>query len=375
MTAPLSRSAGPLPVPRPSGPATAVRSGGLDAVRVVAILAVVLGHVWTNDVVDRLVYPWHVAVFFFLTGYLWSPGRSIRTEVVRRWRSVAIPYLTWLAILWVGLLITRCLEREVRLAELLKPLYGGAFATRPFSAYWFLSVLFFVAVLARCVERLPVRVRVGVVVLGLAAGYAAGSLLAKTPLAIGSALPCLSILVLGRLLALVRARIRHGVPLGLIAGGLGAALVWSGAVTPLNVKHGEFGTPVGSLLVAALYCVALVLVCEALFRSLPSIWSSAVTLLASAGLTVVLTHAVILDVLDVGEEGSIPAFVAAAVIPWSLGIIFLYTPVSEALNGTPRRHLRRELESPSTNAETAIPQRESSAVTTSSKEPVGPTSA
>ncbi|MFL6065424.1 MAG: hypothetical protein ACJ72G_12205 [Friedmanniella sp.] len=48
--------------------AVAVRSGGIDALRVLAILAVVLGHVWLSDFVYKLVCPWHVAIFFFLTG-------------------------------------------------------------------------------------------------------------------------------------------------------------------------------------------------------------------------------------------------------------------------------------------------------------------
>jgi acyltransferase len=319
-----------------------VRSGGVDAVRVLAVVAVVLGHVWTNDFVYRLVYPWHVAVFFFLSGYLWSPGRTLRTEVARRWHSLAIPYLVWLAVLLLGVLATHAVHGNLRPRDVVDPLYGGALATRPFSAYWFLTVLFFVAVLARLLERLPIGVRASIVVLGLAAGYAAGPLLAKTPLAIGSALPCLSILVLGRLFALVRQRIPLGLPLGLAAGVLGSVLVWTGVAQPLNIKLGDYGTPIISILVAGLYCIALVLVFEALFRSLPSVWSFVATLLASAGLTVVLTHAVVLDVLDVGPAGSLFAFAAAVVLPWAVGVLLYLTPASAVVNGVPG-HRRRAL--------------------------------
>lgn len=326
----------------PTSESVKVRSGGIDAVRVLAIVAVVLGHVWTNEFVYRAVFPWHVAVFFFLAGYLWSPGRTLSIEVVRRWRSLAIPYMVWLGILLLGVLATHAVNRDLRLRDFIDPVYGGALATRPFSAYWFPTALFFVAVLARLTERLSIGVRATIVVVGLAAGYAVGPLLAKTPLAIGSALPCLSILIIGRLFALVRQRIPLDLPLGLAAGVLASVLVWTGVARPLNIKVGDYGTPVLSILVAGLYCVALVLVAEKAFHLLPSIWSSAATMLASAGLTVVLTHAVVLDVLRVGPDGSLLAFVAAVVLPWAVGVLLYFTPASAVFNGVPG-HRRRVL--------------------------------
>ena len=317
------------------------RSGAIDAVRVLAVVAVVLGHVWVNSVVYRLVFPWHVAVFFFLAGYLWSPGRTLRTEFARRWRSLAIPYLAWLGVLLLGLVVTRAVLGTLRLHDVLGPLYGGALATRPFSAYWFLTVLFFVALLARLVERLPPVARGAVVVLGLTLGYVVGPLLAETPLAIGSALPCLSFLVLGQLFARVRPRISRDLLVGLAAAVLASVLIWTGIARPLNIKSGDYGTPVVSVVVAGLYCVALVLVADRVFRSLAPAWSSAATLLASAGLTVVLTHAAVLQVFDVGPAGSFPVFLAALTLPWAVGLVLHLTPVSPVVNGVPARGRRQ----------------------------------
>lgn len=331
--------AAPVVVP----PQVRTRSGGIDAVRVLAVVAVVLGHVWTNDVVYRLVFPWHVAIFFFLAGYLWSPGRTFRAEFVKRWRSLAIPYLVWLTVLLAGLLVTHAVRGTLRVHDLLGPLYGGALATRPFSAYWFLTVLFFVALLARVVERLPVAVRATVVVVGLALGYVAGPQLAQTPLAVGSALPCLSLLVLGQLFALVRPRISLDLTVGLAAAVLAVVLVWTGAARPLTIKSGDYGTPVVSVLVAVLCCVALVLVADRVFRALPPAWSAAVTLLASAGLTVVLTHAAVLDVFDVGPGGSFPVFLAALALPWAVGLVLNRTPLAPVVNGVPARRRRQQI--------------------------------
>ncbi|MFL6065425.1 MAG: hypothetical protein ACJ72G_12210 [Friedmanniella sp.] len=150
----------------------------------------------------------------------------------------------------------------------------------------------------------------------------------------GSALPCLSFLVVGRLFALVRRQIPLGFPLGLAIGAFASLLVWTGVARPLNIKSGDYGTPVVSLLVAGLFCVALVLVFESLFAALPAAWSRTVTLLASAGLTVVLTHAAVLYVLHVGREGSWLAFLAAVAVPWAVGALLLFTCIGRRQWGT-----------------------------------------
>ena len=42
-------------------------------------------------------FTWHVTVFFFLAGVLWSSGGTVRQEVVKRLRFAgAAPYLAWL---------------------------------------------------------------------------------------------------------------------------------------------------------------------------------------------------------------------------------------------------------------------------------------
>src|SRR5262245_28525061 len=78
--------------------ATSGRSVGVDAVRIVGLVAVVAGHTLGGR---ELFYPWHMPLFFFLSGYLWTSGRSLPAEVQRRTRSLVVPYLFWLGVIGV----------------------------------------------------------------------------------------------------------------------------------------------------------------------------------------------------------------------------------------------------------------------------------
>ena len=73
------------------------RAVGIALVRVLAICAIVVGHVSSTPWFAMSTFTWHVTVFFFLAGVLWSSGGTVRQEVVKRLRFAgAAPYLAWL---------------------------------------------------------------------------------------------------------------------------------------------------------------------------------------------------------------------------------------------------------------------------------------
>ena len=51
----------------------------------------------------------------------------------------------------------------------------------------------------------------------------------------------------------------------------------------------------------------------------------------------VLTHAVVLEVFDVGPGGSFPVFLAALAVPWTVGLLLSLTPLAAVVNGVPGR--------------------------------------
>lgn len=131
------------------------RSGAIDLVRIIAVAAIVAGHAFTREVTADWLYTWHVTVFFVISGYLWKPGRSLRTELSRRWQSLGRPYILWLVLLTIALLAMGFDDGPERI---LGGLYGGGVAGMPYITLWFISTLFFTAVLFRLIERLPLVV-------------------------------------------------------------------------------------------------------------------------------------------------------------------------------------------------------------------------
>ena len=142
--------------------------------------------------------------------------------------------------------------------------YGESAQTPPWWAFWFISVLFFVTLLRRWLEFFPAWVAWAVAAGGLLLAMLPDSLLGRTPLGIGLALPCLFSSCLGP----ARCSATHSIPvtryralepeqaiflLGLLA-------VWLGVEEPLNIKFAGFGQFPLSPVVGAAMAAGLVLV-------------------------------------------------------------------------------------------------------------------
>lgn len=309
----------------------AARSVGVDLVRVVAVVAIVLGHVWGEGTLRTVVHPWHVPVFFLLSGYLWRSGRSLGEEVRRRSRTLLVPYVAWLVILLVVVVAVTLVRGDgLPLGAVRDALLGGAYAGRPFSAFWFVTALFVAAVLYRVLDRGAWWVRWAGALVGLALAYVASDALTAVPLSIGLALPCLVFVAAGHDLARWRRRLpeRATVPVGLVLVALGAVAVATGLSAPVDLKQADLGTPVVSVVVAVLVSVGLVLLAEAAARHVPAPAGAAVVALAAAALLVVLTHALVLWLLSTPPEGRALDAVLALVLPWALGLALLRVPAA-----------------------------------------------
>lgn len=270
------------------------RAVGPDALRLLGLVAIVVGHAVPNAAVREVIYPWHVAVFFFLAGYLWKPDRSLGEETRRRWRSLLVPYLAWVVIIGVPLLVYQDVTgsfADVR-DRMTSVLYGGTYLHNPYLAFWFLCALFVAAVLYRVLNLL----------LGSRGAQVASLLalpltfvddhVATIPWAVGVGAVAVFFVGAGHVVQQHRAWLTRLWPLALTAG---ATLVASGLSRPLDMKSGDWGTPVLSFVVAVALSAGLLGFFEAVFRGGGPAWISRI---ASLGLVVVLTHAVPLYLSD-----------------------------------------------------------------------------
>lgn len=314
-----------------------LRSAGIDAIRVAGIVAVIFGHVYAGPLTHQWIYPWHVPLFFVLTGYLWTPGRSLEREFRTRSRVLAVPYLSWFAIVSCAFLAIASLSGTPSLASLLGPLWGGARGGGPYGTFWFVSVLFFTAILYRLVENLPMAALVGLAGVGLLFSSAAGPTLAGTPLGIGLAVPCLAFILAGRWLRQVVPRVRRPVLVGVLLLVAAAAATAFLPLADVDIKQGGFGTPIAGLLIAVAIVAGMVLIVERI--PLGQAISRASLALAPVGIAVVLAHPLVITAL--GLHGSEPKWVllAAVIIPWTIALLLRRTALSAFLLGLPRASL------------------------------------
>lgn len=166
---------------------------------------------------------------------------------------------------------------------------GGTFVTSPFQAFWFLCALFLAALAYRASERWWRWGRAWLLVPLLALSLV-GPPLAWLPYAAGVAIPAVSFLVMGDLTAQFRGRLSLGAGVGALAAAL--IVTAAGLNPPMDVKQGNFGTPLVGIFVAGLFCVGLLVLSENAFSYVPARWGRRVSSSANLGLVVILVHGV-----------------------------------------------------------------------------------
>lgn len=321
---PADRLGAPPPDPAQTGPS--VRSAAIDMVRIVAVVAVVAGHAYSrHPLTSPLIFSWHVPIFFVLSGYLWTRGRSLRGEIKRRSTTLLVPYLAWLIIVTVAWLVVRH-HRGVALHEQFfhRLVKGGAYIGMPYSAFWFVTALFVAAVAYRMIEKVAPRVAPGLAAavgaLGIVVAGRSPQSLQSVWWGAGLAVPCLLFVAAGAALRTIRPHVRAPAMTGFLLLVLGGLALWSG-VDSLNIKSAWFGDPVTTVLVSLTLCFGMILLAEGLAAH----WtnrSRSISAVATAALPVILAHGMVLVVLaDDPFHAPIGAFLAALVIPWAGALV------------------------------------------------------
>ncbi|BAH53759.1 acyltransferase family protein [Rhodococcus opacus] len=313
---------------------TSLRRLDLDIIRVIGVIAVVAGHAWDSEWIHRLLYPWHVPVFFILAGYLWRDNRALSDEVARRFRTLAVPYSFWIAVLLCLLVVFRKLNGTLDVREVMKTLYGGVAATAPFSAFWFVSALFVGSVFFRLLSELKAGFFTAIVLALLVTSSLAGEQVARLPLSIGSGALCVLFLVVGRFIRRASMLTKpHPLFVSFLAVFLFAVFA-SGLLPSLDLKRGDYGFPVLGIVAAAMAFVVLLGVSGALSSLIgrEGGFQSWITRLASCSLGVVLIHAFPIMVLR-GLAPTWCIFLSSLIVSWLISVAFLRFKVGRAVLG------------------------------------------
>jgi len=152
----------------------------IDTAKGIAIWCIVIGHfgIWN---ITRTVYPFHVPIFFLITGYFTSKKLPLKDFLKNKARTLLIPY-AWTSIAMILLALVRNLilnegnTKWVAWYWLRAAFYGaGGGYTEPFEipsigAIWFLWASFWGSVFLRIILEQKEKVRGVLVVLLFCAG-------------------------------------------------------------------------------------------------------------------------------------------------------------------------------------------------------------
>lgn len=317
------------------------RDAGIDIVRTLGILAIVAGHIWFTDLAYLGLYPWHVPVFFFLTGYLWKP-KGLTVDLRNRAGSLLRPYAFWFAIVYAVYAAWVVVRGQASLGALAAPIYGGFYATRPFTTFWFVFVLFAAATVWRLLERTPSWLRWTLVGGATLAAPVVGPMLARTPLAIGTALLAFVFIAAGQTAREHESKLGPTRPYAaiflLIMSGV---LVFTGLSRPVNLKLGDWGTPVVSVVVACAISWSMVILATLVARLIGERSRAAFTTFALCGFTIVLVHPAVLWVLEPIPVPDLLLWVVAVCVPAVIGWVALRTPLSQWVTGGKKTQVSR----------------------------------
>jgi fucose 4-O-acetylase-like acetyltransferase len=83
------------------------RIGWLDTLRAVAIILVLVGHKTNSTIIEKVIYSFHVPLFFWISGFVFDESRykSIASLLVKKVRGLVVPYFAFALISFLFWLI------------------------------------------------------------------------------------------------------------------------------------------------------------------------------------------------------------------------------------------------------------------------------
>ncbi|HLA84203.1 MAG TPA: acyltransferase [Thermoguttaceae bacterium] len=129
---------------------TKTRIMGLDCVKGVAIVLMVYGHstfVGTlSDVqhhINDYIYTFHMAIFLFISGYLFSPRPAPKVSLKKTFQNLFLPYAIFLTLYLLGLSIANAREFPTtgQIGRLTLFMWIDKIILHPIGPYWFLHTL------------------------------------------------------------------------------------------------------------------------------------------------------------------------------------------------------------------------------------------
>ncbi len=150
------------------------RSLSLDTARGIAIISVILGHLGNADI-NRVVFTYHLPVFFLITGWFVNDRRPLGSFIKRKAQTLLLPYLaaciamilSGIAFGYLGGGTPRALENASNWLRASVTASGMPvefpFQSPAIGALWFLWATFWGSILLRLTLKLHPALRLGII--------------------------------------------------------------------------------------------------------------------------------------------------------------------------------------------------------------------
>jgi fucose 4-O-acetylase-like acetyltransferase len=265
------------------------RQPGIDVLKGIGIVAVVVGHITYNRALVAQIFMFHMPLFFLVGGWLHDAATPQRAYLKAKALSLLVPYACFLAILWPLELMLAVPDGAAggrwTWPLLVEPmLFGGGLLTGFAGVLWFVTCYFLTQQLAHFLLR---RYRLPVCAALACAMLAGAWLLPPWPLPWGAQVVLFSAPLYLAGYAARGIDLTRWAPLWLLLT-LGALLLnAAGAANTFDLKSGNYGLPVVTL-ASALAAVALLAVLA--LRIHASMAGRMLAALGGASMTIMFLH-------------------------------------------------------------------------------------
>ncbi|HEX7873328.1 MAG TPA: acyltransferase family protein [Sphingobium sp.] len=270
----------------------------VDAAKGVGIVLVIAGHVWWQPgTAHRIIYAFHMPLFFLLSGYMVKPQPTVGL-ILKQARSLFVPFVAFSLILIAA-------DLAIESARGQRPIFPGFVAGMeaivlrteslrgPFTILWFIPGLFFARVAWNIVARRwpdPFARRWAVLILiVMAGGHWIAARTTASPMGLMAVPAAFTCYWIGQMW---KARAPGAAVVLFLLAPLAAVTFLM--LPPVNLKPGDFGMPVLSLAGAAAISIILCLI----VAWLPQMVSAPLAWLGRASLVIMYVHVAFIHYLS-----------------------------------------------------------------------------
>lgn len=265
----------------------------IDIVKGIGIFSIVIGHI-TDGVLREILFLFHVPLFFFLSGYLFKQPQELKGFIVKKSKTLILPYICFLTVFVLLLLLKDWLKTEEINTEIIyNALKGGQALTGELSVFWFITCLYFTQVIFALIASVSNKsaLAVSMLIFLLFAYLAEAYMQGRSFLwAINTIFYALPFYYAGFLYRQLNSSITLSfnlfsfmyVCLFIVAFTINADLFY------VDIKHSDFGVPIISFLVST--CVTVILFLTAKKVCLTTWLAKPLSVLGSISMTVMYMH-------------------------------------------------------------------------------------